>query len=422
MVESAERRGRYRPRLIDSRLSELLGSVPAVLINGPRATGKTTTARQHTASEVRLDQPLQAEAFRADPDAALSGRPEPVLLDEWQEVPAVLGAVKRAIDDDPRPGRFILTGSVRAELEQDAWPGTGRLVRLQMYGFTQRELSADGLLPDQYSFLDRVGRLDPGIFARPTAAPNLRDYIDLAVRGGLPLVALSNNASAPALLDDYVDQLLTRDSSTVIGDRNTVRLLRYFEVLAASSAGIPEHKTLYDAAAIDRRTALAYDALLESLFVVEAVPAWSDNRLQTLTHTPKRYVVDSSLMAAALSATTDTIIDDGDLLGRTLDTFVAAQLRSELAGSGTRARQSHLRTKGGREEIDIVIELPGRRVFAFEVKAGGAIGTNDAKHLYWLRDRLGERFVGGAVLHTGPDPYQLGERVMALPVWTLWAR
>ena len=412
---------RYRPRLVDARLRELLGAVPAVLINGPRAAGKTTTARQHAASEVRLDQPIQAAAFRADPDAALSGRPEPVLLDEWQEVPAVLGAVKRAVDDDPRPGRFILTGSVRAELEQDAWPGTGRLVRLQMYGFTQRELLATGLLPDQPGFLERVGRLDPAVFARPAAPPNLRDYIDMAVRGGLPLVALSTSPAAPALLDDYVDQLLTRDSSTFIGDRDTVRLSRYFEVLAASSAGIPEHKTLYDAAGIDRRTALAYDALLESLFVVESVPAWSDNRLQTLTHTAKRYVVDSSLMTAALGATTETIIDDGNLLGRTLDTFVAAQLRSELAAVGTRARVSHLRTKNGREEVDIVIELPGRRVFAFEVKAGGAIGTNDAKHLYWLRDQLGDRFVAGAVLHTGPDAYQIGDRVMALPVWTLWA-
>lgn len=411
----------YRPRLLDARLRELLGAVPAVLINGPRAAGKTTTARQHAASEVRLDQPIQAEAFRADPDAALSGRPEPVLLDEWQEVPTVLGAVKRAVDDDPRPGRFILTGSVRAELEQDAWPGTGRLVRLQMYGFTQRELLATGPLPDQPGFLERIGRLDPAVFARPAAPPNLRDYIDLAVRGGLPLVALSTSPAAPALLDNYVDQLLTRDSSTFIGDRDTVRLSRYFEVLAASSAGIPEHKTLYDAAGIDRRTALAYDALLESLFVVESVPAWSDNRLQTLTHTAKRYVVDSSLMTAALGATTETIIDDGNLLGRTLDTFVAAQLRSELAAVGTRARVSHLRTKSGREEVDIVIELPGRRVFAFEVKAGGAIGTNDAKHLYWLRDQLGDRFVAGAVLHTGPDAYQLGDRVMALPVWALWA-
>lgn len=81
-------------------------------LTGPRATGKTTTARRHAASVVRLDRPAEAAAFRADPDAALRAQPEPLLLDEWQAVPAVLGAVKRAVDDDPRPGRFLLTGSV----------------------------------------------------------------------------------------------------------------------------------------------------------------------------------------------------------------------------------------------------------------------------------------------------------------------
>lgn len=106
--------GAYLPRLVDHHVADLFAQLPALLITGPRATGKTTTARQHAAAMIRLDRPAEAAAFQADPDAALRGQPEPLLLDEWQSVPSVLGAVKRAIDDDPRPGRFLLTGSVRA--------------------------------------------------------------------------------------------------------------------------------------------------------------------------------------------------------------------------------------------------------------------------------------------------------------------
>jgi predicted AAA+ superfamily ATPase len=130
----------YVPRLLDRRLAELSVSLPAPLIVGPRAAGRTTTARRRARSIVRLDRPAEAAAFRADPDSALSAMTEPVLLDEWQEVPDVLGAVKRAVDDDPRPGRFLLTGGVVADLDSRTWPGTGRVVRLPLYGLTVREL------------------------------------------------------------------------------------------------------------------------------------------------------------------------------------------------------------------------------------------------------------------------------------------
>ncbi|MGH2844727.1 MAG: AAA family ATPase [Thermoleophilaceae bacterium] len=124
---------------MDGLIDELLAELPAVMVTGPRATGKTTTAARHAASLVHLDRPAEAAVFRADPDVALGEYREPILLDEWQEVPAVLGAVKRAVDQDPRPGRFLLTGSVRADLDPVTWPGTGRLVRVPMYGMTVRE-------------------------------------------------------------------------------------------------------------------------------------------------------------------------------------------------------------------------------------------------------------------------------------------
>ncbi|MBW2263944.1 MAG: AAA family ATPase, partial [Deltaproteobacteria bacterium] len=147
----------YKERSADRLISSLCSELPALLIVGPRATGKTTTASRHCATIIRLDQPREATAFRADPDAALRGLEEPVLLDEWQEVPAVLGAVKRAVDADPRPARYLLTGSVRADIDAQTWPGTGRLVRVALFGMTVAEqLGRPGTVP----LLDRLFRGD----------------------------------------------------------------------------------------------------------------------------------------------------------------------------------------------------------------------------------------------------------------------
>src|SRR5579864_1414194 len=155
---------RYVDRLADQVLPRMMAALPAVLVVGVRSTGKTTTARRYAKSVVRLDRPAEAAAFVADPDAALRSQPEPVLLDEWQSVPGVLGAVKRSVDDDPRPGRFLLTGSLRADLDAETWPGTGRVVRIPMYGLTKRELDGYNAGP---AFIDRLAEADVGAMNLP---------------------------------------------------------------------------------------------------------------------------------------------------------------------------------------------------------------------------------------------------------------
>jgi hypothetical protein len=408
----------YVPRLAEAHLEQLFAGLPALSIVGLRATGKTTIARRLSRSVVQLDNPVEASAFEADADAALAALPEPVLLDEWQAVPGVLGAVKRAVDQGSGAGRFLLTGSVRAKFTGATWPGTGRVVNMHMYGLTVREIV--GQLTGE-PFLSRLAHADIDAFAAGADPPDLLGYIDLALRGGFPDAALDPSPDTRgAWLSGYLDQLLTRDLETLQENRDPHRLRLYFEALALNTAGIIQSKTLYDAAGIDHKTASAYERLLTNLLVLETLPAWSTNRVSRMTRTGKRYLVDTSLVAAALDLDERAVLRNGDVLERMIDTFVLAQIRPEVALTSSRSRLYHLRTRDARHEIDLIAGLSGEDVVAVEIKSSSAPKRSDARHLEWLREQLGERFLAGAVLHTGPRPFRLAERIFALPICTLW--
>jgi predicted AAA+ superfamily ATPase len=411
----------YRPRLVDRYLDDLLEQLPALLVIGPRATGKTTTMERRAATRVQLDVAAQAAAFEADPAAALRSRPEPVLLDEWQNVPAVLTAVKRAVDADPRPNRFYATGSVRAELENAIWPGTGRLVRIVVHPMTIREQLGRVNGSTVFDRLAEGERL-----TAPADPPDLRGYIDLALRSGFPAAALQFTGQArTAWLESYIDDILTHDIEQLEEPegrrRDSARLRSYLEAYALNSAGIVDHKAIYEAAEINKVTAMSYERLLTDLLVVDRVPAWSSNRLKRLVRRPKRYMADAALMAASLRFDEQGVLSDGGVLGRFLETFVVGQLRPEAEISRSRPRLHHLRTEGGRQEVDILVELGGKRVIGIEIKAGAAPTARDARHLAWLRDRLGDRFLAGVVFHTGPDAFQLNHGIQAAPIATLWS-
>ncbi len=410
----------YRTRLIDLALDDLLTELPAVMVIGARACGKTTTLRRRTATTVQLNVAAEAAAFQADPDAALRGLEEPLLLDEWQSVPQVLGAVRRAVDADPRPCRFLLTGSISAELEGDSWPATGRIVRVPMFPMTVREQLGNVVWP---TFFDKIAR---GVaLTVPRHTPDLRGYVELALAGGFPQPALLlRDSRRRAWYDSYLDELLTHGVEQAekprTRRRDPQRLRRYLEAYALNSAGLAEHKTIYEAARINRMTAIAYEELLTRLFVADQLPAWTSNRLRRLVLSPKRYLIDAALLASVLRLDANGVLRDGNLLGRVLETFVAAQLRAELVGSECIPRLYHLRTEGGTHEVDVVAELGGDRVIAIEIKATAAPGLREVRHLAWLRDELGDRLVAGVVFNTGPRIYELGERIVAAPISTLW--
>jgi uncharacterized protein len=411
---------RYVPRLVDRVLDEYTAQLPALMIGGARATGKTTTVARRAASVVRLDVEAQAAAFRADPDAALRGLDEPVLLDEWQAVPGVLGAVRRAVEARPTPNRYLLTGSVRSEFDAAVWPATGRIVRVAMYPMSARERK--GVI-DGPTFLDKLAAGHE--LALPSEVPDLQGYVALALESGFPAAApLLSGRPRDAWLESYLENLLTRDIEAVepptTRRRDSARLRRYFEAYALNSAGSADHRTIYDAAGINRLTANSYDELLASIFVVDATPAWETNRLKRVVRAPRRYVVEPALIAAALRLDVRGVMSDGDLLGRLLDTFVVAQLRPEVMLSQGRPRLHHVRTQAGREEVDVVAELGGGSAIGLEIKATSAPDSASARHLRWMREQLGERFVAGVVLHTGPDVYALDHKIVAAPICAIW--
>ena len=370
-----------------------------------------------TRSIVRLDRAIEAAAFRADPDSALAQLAEPVLLDEWQVVPGILGAVKRSVDQDPRPGRFLITGSVRASLAAETWPGTGRVITVPMFGMTVAE-SMDFTVGR--SWIDRVAESGGGGLTMPAQTPDLAGYLDLALGSGFPEPLLRLPVrSVGRWLESYVEQLITRDAPDLDPGRDPDRLRRYFEALALNTAGFVDQITVAEAAGVDKRTASAYEQLLRNLLVVEALPAWTTNRLKRLVRGPKRHLTDVALLAGATGVDRRAVMADGDLLGRVLESFVLSQLRAELPISRARPRLYHLRQEQGRHEVDIVIELGGQKIIGIEVKAG-APKASEGRHLAWLRDEYGDRFLAGIILHSGPMTYQLGDRITAVPIAGLW--
>jgi len=391
------------------------------MITGARATGKTTTAATHVVQVDRLDQPGTAALYRADPDAALRRAARPLLIDEWQEVPEVLAAVKRSVDGRPEPGQFVLTGSVRAELNNETWAGTGRVVRMSMYPLTEREIhSAFTVSPP--SFLRRLATSGVDELHLPAVVPDIDGYVGTALRGGFPDVSYHDRSERArgVWLTSYLDDLVTRDAAALDSQKDPAKLRRYLRVLALNNAGMPSEATLYRSAEVNARTAASYDQLLRNLFVLDVVPAWANGYLNRLIKAGKRYLVDPGLAAAAAGLTASDVLGDNDLLGRCFDAFTASQLRPEIALTYPRPELHHLRAEAGRREIDLIVELGASRVVALECKAGAAPTVTDAKHLLWLRDQLGPNFAAGAVIHSGPGLYELEDRVYAIPLCAMW--
>ena len=411
----------YLPRIVDSVLRTDLSAFAGVLVTGARGVGKTRTALELANSTLRLDQVNDRSLAEADPVGAISGREPPLLIDEWQIAPEVLRAVKLDVDSRREPGRFIVTGSARNDLLTDVWPTTGRLIRLRLRGLVGRERFGSAA---KASLFDRWDDADER-FTVPPDPPDLRRYIEIATDSGFPeALALSSGRQRRRWLRAYGDEIAHSDLHGLAPStgrrKDSRRFATYLESCALNTAGIASQTDLSRQAGVDARTAAGYDEALHSLGIVDSLPAWGSNRRNRLyVERAKRHFEDAGLAAAVAGLTPDDVYAESDLRGRMIDTFVTAQLRAE-ADAADSTRLFHLRTRRGEHEIHVVAEA-GRRLIGFEIKAGGAPSRRDARHLIWFRDQIaGDRFAGGAVLHTGPHRYEIDDRIEAVPIAALW--
>jgi len=407
----------YIPRLVDTVLPRILQTLPAVSLIGPRGSGKTTSALRVAASVAHIDRAAESAAFHVDPDAALARMDKPALIDEWHEVPEILSAVKRLVDSNSANGQFLLTGSVRIGMEH-TWPATGRIVRQSVFGLTQREI----LRAPGPTFVDTLLSDPMSLAQTPDSSWTVFDYVDVAAVGGFPDLVLRrpDADTRNRWLESYLQELLTNDVKLVGSDPDPHKFAAFVEAVALNSSHIVDQATLRDAAGVAKNTAALYEDLLESVFFCERIPAWRSDRLDRLSALPKRYVLDTALFLHVLGATSQEATQDPHILGALLDTFVAAQLRPELSLLARPMKMLHLRDKDGRHEVDLVLELPRQRIIGIEIKATAAPAYDDARHLSWLSEKLGDRFVAGIVLHAGPKSFALAENIVATPISSLW--
>lgn len=415
----------YRTRIIDEELDELLAGLAAVAIEGPKAVGKTATALQRAQTVYRLDDQAQASLARADPARLVTGA-TPILIDEWQRVPEVWDAVRRAVDEDPRPNRFLLTGSA-TPTSPPTHSGAGRIVRLRLRPLS---LVERGLESPSVSLRELLSggttRVDGETSVR------LSQYAEEIVASGFPAIRPLPGRARRAQLEGYVARIVDKDFDEMGRPvRKSETLRRWMAAYAAATSTTATIERIRGAATGGegdkpaRTTVLSYRDTLQRLWVLDPVPAWmpSRNYFSRLAHPDKHHLADPALAAVLLGVGDDSLLEgaesavpmprDGTLLGHLFESLVTQSVR--VYAQAAEAKVKHLRTKGGRHEIDLILERSDHRVLAMEIKLGRDVSDHDVRHLRWLRDKVGSDLIDAVAVTTGSHAYRRKDGIAVVP-------
>lgn len=413
----------YQPRLVDAELAARLQSTGAVLIEGPRACGKTATARQAASSEVLLDVDQSARlAIGVDPSLVLAGE-TPRLIDEWQIEPTIWNHVRWAVDDRGSPGQFILTGSAVPADDSTRHTGAGRFGRIRMRPMSLYETGHSIGLVSLRSLLlgDPLDSVqDPGF--------TVAELGERIVVGGWPGLQQLTPAGAARSVQDYFEEVVRVDVGRAAGSRP------YPERVALVARSLARNTATYAAATtiaidaggadgpLDDDTVRSYMSGLRRVLVVEDQPAWTTRirSRSSLRSSPKRHFVDPSLAAAAMRATPTRLLADLETMGFLFESLVVRDLRVYAQASDGRVLQYRDNTG---LEVDAIVETGDGRWGAFEVKLGTRFIDAAATTLQRFADRVDTDHVGSpavlaVIVATGPA-YVRPDGVHVIPIGCL---
>lgn len=405
------------PRLVKDKLAEALADTRVVLVAGPRQAGKSTLVREIGGTSrpyLTLDDPTTLDAARSDPSGFVRGL-DHATIDEVQRAPDLFLALKDSVDRDPRPGRFLLTGSANLlSLPATADSLAGRMEVVRLLPLSQAEIRL-GHAPQ---FLERAFRNQNPVATDDLIGP---DLVGAVLAGGYPeAVARKTWSRRQDWARQYLDALIQRDVRYISGITRRDQMPRLLRALADHSAQLTNFNGIGAQLGMNDMTTRSYTSVFEHLYLVRTLPAWHSNAMKRLIKSPKLHFLDTGLLAAVRGLTPKTIARDRQPFGAILESFVVSEVLKLADGSDQRLTFSHYRDKDG-AEVDLVIENDAGDIVGIEVKASATVRSTDFTGLKRLAAAAGDRFVQGLVLHDHDRAVPFGERLWAAPISTLWA-
>ena len=399
------------PRLLAPRIREALNDTPVVLINGPRQCGKTTLVQLHGKDMpyFTLDDDNFLSSVRADP-AGFIRRIDRAVIDEVQHAPELLRAIKLSIDQDRRPGRFLLTGSANLlAVPQVSDSLAGRMEILTLLPLMQAEIERR-----KNHFLECA--LDQDWPTHRVDYPADTDLISRVITGGYPeMLARPSSARRVAWASAYLKALLERDVRDLSNIDKLGDMPRLLAVLAQLSGQLVNFAQIGGQLGMDSKTAQKYLGVLENMFLIKRVAPWSGNELSRLVKTSKLHFLDAGLQASLVRLSPERAMVDRAHFGATLESWVCGELAKALSLTPEPWQILHYRDKD-QVEVDFVLESPDRQLIGIEVKAAATVTRDDFRGLKKLQTLTGKRFASGIVLHDGNQVLSFGEGLWAVPL------